>query len=80
VVQIRVTPGAGLTLPRQMDEGHDDFQFVVRCARKLARSSRWKPGPGKGQRPPGSECCVMEGDDYGEAYTAILWGVGLNRK
>jgi hypothetical protein len=25
---------------------------------KLVRSSRWKPGPSKGQRPLGSECCV----------------------
>jgi len=23
-------------------------KWGVRCARKLARSSRWKPGPGKG--------------------------------
>src|SRR5436190_14214511 len=29
------------------------------CAsRKLVRSSRWKSGPSKGQRPLGSECCV----------------------
>ena len=25
---------------------------------KLVRSSRWKSGPSKGQRPLGSECCV----------------------
>jgi hypothetical protein len=29
LVQIRVTLEAGLTLPRQMDDGHADFQFVV---------------------------------------------------
>ena len=34
---------------------------------KLARSSRCKSGPGKGQRPPGNECCAVEGDDTCEA-------------
>jgi hypothetical protein len=29
LVQIRATLEAGLTLPRQMDDGHADFQFVV---------------------------------------------------
>ena len=29
---------------------------------KLVRSSRWKTGPSKGQRPLGSECCVVTGD------------------
>ena len=29
---------------------------------KLVRSSRWKNGPSKGQRPLGSECCVAVGD------------------
>ena len=29
---------------------------------KLVRSSRWKSGPSKGQRPLGSECCVVTGD------------------
>src|ERR1700716_204296 len=28
---------------------------------KLVRSSRWKSGPSKGQRPLGSECCVATG-------------------
>jgi hypothetical protein len=42
---------------------------------KLVRSSRWKPGPSKGQRPLGSECCVTAGDSGCEAYTAIAWGV-----
>src|SRR3954447_7042167 len=28
--------------------------------------------------PPGSECCVVVGDDNCEAYTAIRWGVGLS--
>jgi hypothetical protein len=47
---------------------------------KLARSSRCKSGPGKGQRPPGNECCAVEGDDHGEAYTVIVWGVGLSHE
>ena len=45
---------------------------------KLVRSSRWKSGPSKGQRPLGSECCVITGDSDDEAYTAIAWGVGLS--
>jgi hypothetical protein len=45
---------------------------------KLVRSSRWKTGPSKGQRPLGSECCVVTGDSSCEAYTAIAWGVGLS--
>jgi hypothetical protein len=45
---------------------------------KLVRSSRWKSGPSKGQRPLGSECCVTTGDSGGEAYTARAWGVGLS--
>ena len=45
---------------------------------KLVRSSRWKTGPSKGQRPLGSECCVAAGDSGREAYTAIAWGVGLS--
>jgi hypothetical protein len=45
---------------------------------KLVRSSRWKTGPSKGQRPLGSECCVTSGDSGREAYTAIAWGVGLS--
>jgi hypothetical protein len=47
---------------------------------KLVRSSRWKSGPSKGQRPFGSECCVTTGDSGGEAYTAIAWGVGLSHE
>jgi hypothetical protein len=42
------------------------------------RSSRWKSGASKGQRPLGSECCVITGDSDDEAYTAIAWGVGLS--
>ena len=45
---------------------------------KLVRSSRWRSGPSKGQRPLGSECCVATGDSGCEAYTAIAWGVGLS--
>src|SRR3974390_3623889 len=47
---------------------------------KLVRSSRWKTGPSKGQRPLGSECCVVTGDSGCEAYTAIAWGVGLSHE
>src|SRR6516164_4950432 len=47
---------------------------------KLVRSSRWKTGPSKGQRPLGSECCVTPGDSGCEAYTAIAWGVGLSHE
>src|SRR5580765_6907287 len=47
---------------------------------KLVRSSRWKSGPSKGQRPLGSECCVATGDSGREAYTATAWGVGLSRE
>ena len=47
---------------------------------KLVRSSRWKTGPSKGQRPLGSECCVATGDSGCEAYTAIAWGVGLSHE
>ena len=47
---------------------------------KLVRSSRWKSGPSKGQRPLGSECCVATGDSGREAYTAIAWGVGLSHE
>src|SRR5437762_4481714 len=51
------------------------------CAsRKLVRSSRWKSGPSKGQRPLGSECCVTAGDSSREAYTAIARGVGLSQE
>src|ERR1700731_2607164 len=31
-------------------------------------------------RPPDSECCVAEGDDRGEAFTAIVWGRRLSRE
>src|SRR3982074_1338767 len=47
---------------------------------KLVRSSRWKSGPSKGQRPLGSECCVAAGDSGREAYTEIAWGVGLSHE
>jgi hypothetical protein len=35
---------------------------------KLARSSRWKSGSGRGWRAPGSECCGIIGDGGREAY------------
>src|SRR5512137_3070652 len=47
---------------------------------QLVRSSRWKSGPSRGQRPLGSECCVAIGDGGCEAYTAIAWGVGLSHE
>ena len=52
----------------------------LRAPGKLVRSSRWKTGPSKGQRPLGSECCVVTGDGGCEAYTAIAWGVGLSHE
>jgi hypothetical protein len=52
----------------------------LRAPGKLVRSSRWKSGPSKGQRPLGSECCVTPGDSGDEAYTAIAWGVGLSHE
>jgi hypothetical protein len=47
---------------------------------KLVRSSRWKSGSSKEQRPLDSECCVAAGDSGREAYTAIAWGVGLSHE
>ena len=47
---------------------------------KLVRCSRWKTGPSKGQRPLGSECCVVTGDSGCEAYTAIARGVELSHE
>jgi hypothetical protein len=52
----------------------------LRAPGKLVRSSRWKSGPSKGQRPLGSECCVATGDSGCDAYTAIAWGVGLSHE
>src|SRR5438045_4637673 len=52
----------------------------MRAPGKLVRSSRWKSGPSKGQRPLGSECCVTAGDSSREAYTASAWGVGLSHE
>src|SRR5271166_4370636 len=40
-------------------------------------------GAGNVARPRWSdtrECCVVEGDDRGEAYTTIVWGVGLSHE
>src|ERR1700751_258113 len=59
--------------PRPRRRGHR-----MSAPGKLVRSSRWKTGPSKGQRPLGSECCVTPGDSGHEAYTAIAWGVGLS--
>jgi hypothetical protein len=47
---------------------------------ELVRSSRWKSGASKGQRPLASECCVANGDVGCEAYTAIAWSVGLSHE
>jgi hypothetical protein len=48
---------------------------------KLARSSRCKSGPGKALagRPVVSVACAA-GNDGHEAYTAIVWGVGLSHE
>ena len=43
------------------------------CAGRLALSSRWKSGPGKSERTPGSECCGVAGDGGREACTSPLW-------
>jgi len=34
--------------------------------------------PRCGVAPAGSECCGVEGDDDGEAYTASMWGVEVS--
>jgi hypothetical protein len=47
---------------------------------KLVRSSRWKSGPSKGQRPLGSECCVAIGDSGCGAYTAARAVKALHRR
>ena len=52
----------------------------LRAPGELVRSSRWKSGASKGQRPLASECCVATGDSGCEAYTAIVWGVGLSHE
>jgi hypothetical protein len=48
---------------------------------KLARSSRCESGPGKALagRSVVSVACAA-GDDGHEAYTAIVWGVGLSHE
>jgi hypothetical protein len=43
----------------------------MRAPGKLVRSSRWKTGPSKGQRPLGSECCVTPGDSGREWVSAL---------
>ena len=30
--------------------------------------------------PPGSECCAAVGDGGREAYTAVVWGVGMSHE
>ena len=49
-------------------------RYRVSAPSKLACSSRCKSGPGKAWLPPGSECCVVEGDDHCEAYTTFMPG------
>ena len=69
--------------PRLVTHGQKDRakEYVDGCARKLAGSSRWKSGPGKGQRPPGSECCVSPSATAAtKLYTAIVWGGLLSRE
>jgi hypothetical protein len=61
--------------PRSRRRGHR-----MSAPGKLVRSSGWKSGPSKRQRPLGSECCVTPGDSGCEAYTAIAWGVGLSHE
>jgi hypothetical protein len=45
---------------------------------KLMRSSRWKTGPSKGQRPLGNECCVTPGDSWSRSVHSNYMGVGLS--
>jgi hypothetical protein len=44
---------------------------------KLVRSSRWKSGPSKGQRPLGSECCVAAGDSGLRSVHSDCMGCGI---
>jgi hypothetical protein len=40
-----------------------------------------KVRPRKGRSgPPGSECCAAVGDGGREAYTAVMWGVGMSHE
>jgi hypothetical protein len=64
---------ASLERRRVVSVNQDEVRQV-----KLAGSSRCETGTGKGWRPPGSECCGVGGDDLGEAYTAIMRGVGVS--
>src|SRR5271166_494382 len=66
--------GAG---PSSMSFPISASKAVDACARKLACSSRWKSGPGKGQRPPGSECCVSPPATAATKRTQRLCGGGL---
>ena len=45
----------------------------LRAPGKLVRSSRWKSGPSKGQRPLGSECCVAAGGAWAAGGDAGDW-------
>src|SRR6476469_5323392 len=39
-----------------------------------------KPAVLRLRGPPGSECCVAVGDGGREAYTAVVWGVGMSHE
>ncbi len=53
----------------------------VRCVKRSWRVPAGEsPARVRGSVPLGSECCGVEGDDHGEAYTAIMWGVGVSHE
>jgi hypothetical protein len=48
---------------------------------KLARSSRWKSGPGKAVAGRlAASVARAVGDGGREAYTAVMWGVGMSHE
>ena len=55
------------------------------CLDQCARSS-WRDSAGESPAqagrsgPPGSECCAAVGDGGREAYTAVVWGVGMSHE
>ena len=73
VINLKTANALGLDVPAELARPRRRGDRIS-APGKLVRSSRWKTGPSKGQRPLGSECCVTTGDGGCEAYTAIAWG------